>query len=324
MSGAIFKTGPAQRPGFSLLEVLVACGVLVVGLASIAAIMPAAAARLGEAAAHDRAGAVIANAFAEIHARNLVNPRLFQTGTSASAAPLYSGTCAVMFGEGTTLLPAAPNTFVVSTGAGASVLSGTWASGWLASRIDMTGSRGFFLEDDLEFLPSTEDVPYNSFVDGVREFRRGVCWAAMITPSPWMTLPADMKIAKVNVLAFQKPPTEVLDMQVVHNAGNVYQVTSASLFDGSTSTPVAFDEEFRRTFLRPCGHVLAVPISSGTIPPAWVAVGSSWINEIKNPPGAVVRIPQVAFSGNPVLSGTARVIGFEHLINVTEELVKVR
>jgi type II secretory pathway pseudopilin PulG len=334
MIALIFKAPPAQRPGFSLLEVLVACGVLVVGLASIAAIMPAAGARLGEAAAHDRAGAVIANAFAEIHARNLVSPRLFQTGTSASGAPLYSGTCAVMFGEGTTLLPAVPNTFVVSNGAGASVLSGTWASGWLASRIDMTGSRGFFLEDDLQFLPSTEDAPYNSFVDGVREFRRGVCWAAMITPSPWITLPAgaitlpaDMKIAKVSVLAFQKPPTEVLDMQVVQNAGNVYEVTSAALFDGVNSTPVALNqdfEDFRRTFLRPCAHVLAVPLTTGTVAPAWLGLGSTWITEIENPPGNIVYVPQVSFSGNPTLSGTARIIGFEHLINVTEELVKVR
>jgi type II secretory pathway pseudopilin PulG len=316
-----------NRAAFSLLEVLVACGVLVIGLASIAAIMPAAGARLGEAAAQDRAGALIANAFAEIRARHLVGPQLFQSGTLAGGDPIYSGTAAAFFGEGGLILPSVPNVFAVSTTSGSAVLSGTWASGWLASRIDMSGSRGFFLEDDLQYLPGTEDVPYNSFVDGIREFRKGVCWAAMVTPSPWITLPADMKIAKVSVLAFQKPPTEVLDMQVVQNAGNVYEVVSAALFDGTSFTAVPLNQEFedfRRTFLRPCGHVLAVPLTTGTFAPTWLGLGSTWIKEIENPPGTVVRIPQLSFSGNPTLSGTARIIGFEHLVNVTEELVKLR
>ena len=54
------------RAGFSLLEVLVACGILVVGLASIAAILPAAGSRLSEAAAQDRAVAAAAVAMSEI------------------------------------------------------------------------------------------------------------------------------------------------------------------------------------------------------------------------------------------------------------------
>ena len=116
-------------------------------------------------------------------------------------------------------------------------------------------------------------------------------------------------------------------MQVVQNAGNVYEVVSAALFDGTSFTAVPLNQEFedfRRTFLRPCGHVLAVPLTTGTFAPTWLGLGSTWIKEIENPPGTVVRIPQLSFSGNPTLSGTARIIGFEHLVNVTEELVKLR
>ncbi|MBM4058212.1 MAG: hypothetical protein FJ275_08255, partial [Planctomycetes bacterium] len=52
------------RAGMTLLEVLVACGILVMGLASVAAMLPAAGARLAEATAIDRAGTLSANCFA--------------------------------------------------------------------------------------------------------------------------------------------------------------------------------------------------------------------------------------------------------------------
>jgi hypothetical protein len=64
----------------TLLEVLVACGILVVGLASVAAILPAASSLLAEAANIDRAAALAANAAADVKARGVLRASLFAGG----------------------------------------------------------------------------------------------------------------------------------------------------------------------------------------------------------------------------------------------------
>ena len=296
MKTASGKGGRGDRGGFSLLEVLIACGVLVIGLAGIAAIMPAAGARLGEASAQDRANSAVANAFGEIKARGLVSKTLFQTGAS------YSGTAAAVFGA--TLAPLqslavpVPNVvFVTGTAFGA--------------RID-TGDRGFYLEDDTVYAAATDDPPQNSFVNGVREFNRGVCWGATVAPAPWLQSPETMKLAEVSVAVFRKPPTEVEDIQLQQIAGSVYQVTS----------PAGFDDGSRRTFLKPCGYVLSVPLTSGTVAPEWLSVNSSWGKDSTDAFGNPIRIQQVSFS-KPMTAPNVRTIGFGQLITVQKQLIKV-
>lgn len=67
------------RAGLTLLEVLVAGGILAIGLASVAALLPAASARLGQATQQDRAGMLAANARAECLNRGLVAADIFST-----------------------------------------------------------------------------------------------------------------------------------------------------------------------------------------------------------------------------------------------------
>jgi len=69
------------RGGMTLLEVLVACGILVMGLASVAAMLPAAGARLAEATAIDRAGTLAANCFADLRNRGVLKANLFTGDT---------------------------------------------------------------------------------------------------------------------------------------------------------------------------------------------------------------------------------------------------
>ena len=64
------------RGGFSLLEVLVSLGILVSALAGIAAMLPAAASRVGDATALDRAGTLAANARADLANRGLLKATL--------------------------------------------------------------------------------------------------------------------------------------------------------------------------------------------------------------------------------------------------------
>ena len=63
----------ARASGITLLEVLIACGILVIGLASVAALLPAAASVFAEATAVDRGGSLAANAAADLQFRGTVS-----------------------------------------------------------------------------------------------------------------------------------------------------------------------------------------------------------------------------------------------------------
>ncbi len=78
-----FAASLHPRAGLTLLEVLVAGGILAVGLASVAALLPAAAARFGQATQQDRAGMLAANARADCVARGLVAADIFSSSTTA-------------------------------------------------------------------------------------------------------------------------------------------------------------------------------------------------------------------------------------------------
>jgi len=82
------------RAGLSLLEVLVACGILAVGLASVSALLPAAAARLSQATQQDRAGMLAANARAECVNRGLVAADVFSNPAAACVFGELSGVSA--------------------------------------------------------------------------------------------------------------------------------------------------------------------------------------------------------------------------------------
>ena len=109
------------RAGLSLLEVLVAGGILAVGLASVSALLPAASARLGQATQQDRAGVLAANARAECVNRGLVAADIFSSATTAC-----------VFGE-------------------LAGLSGTGIAGASANLAQRTGTSAFQLADDPAF-----------------------------------------------------------------------------------------------------------------------------------------------------------------------------
>lgn len=73
MNTSYLPPSPAtnRRRGITLLEVLIAAGVLVVGLTSVLAIIPAAGSLFGEASMSDRAAALASNAAADMRFRGL-------------------------------------------------------------------------------------------------------------------------------------------------------------------------------------------------------------------------------------------------------------
>lgn len=289
----------AGRDGITLLEVLVACGILVVGLAGIAAVLPAAGSRLAQASLEDRAGAAAANAYAEIVNRGLIAVDLFGSGT----------TKACVFGQSlpTLATTATASNFIVS--ATATVLQ---------TRIDRT--RGFQLEDELVYtVPTIADTPNNSFVSGVvgpREYRSGVCWGAMLAPAQY---PANAGgIATLSIAVFKKPGNTKL-LMLTGTPAPMFLYTTGSL------RGIA-DEADCKQFLTGCSSVLALPTTSNT-PPRWVKITSSWTNPGPGTPEDATKrksfvVLNLAALGsgtaNLISSGSMTVIGFENLIRVDQ------
>lgn len=268
----------ARRPAFTLLEVLVACGILVVALASIAAILPAAAARLGDATAMDRGNALDAIALSEIQVRGLATRLLFPNaaspagvviGDSVPSAVLTTVTNSGYAGVTLTTTATANNTSLFRSGTAILTLSNTTT---LNSLADV--SRGFSIEDDVQYLPPTTTAwPVNVFAGvtgttGFRQFNRGVAWGAILTPEPWGTVSGSMTAVRASVAIFRKPSTAVA-MTLTRSGG----VGSSLFTTGTTIVPAAI----QRSRLRPCSFVLALPATTSGTGPQWLGIRSSWM-----------------------------------------------
>ena len=290
-----------RRGGMTLLEVLVACGILVVGLASIAAVLPAAGSRLAQASLEDRAGAAAANAYAEIVNRGLIAADLFGSGT----------TKACVFGQTfpTLATTATASNFIVSA-----------TSTVLQTRIDST--RGFQLEDEVVYTaPTTADTPNNSFVSGnvgPRAYRDGLCWGAMLAPAQYPAVAGG--VATLSIAVFKKPGNSKL-LTLTGTPAPMFRYTTGA------ANGIA-DEATRKQFLAGCSSVLALPLpTAANTPPRWVKITSSWTNPGPGvPENAAQRKSFVVLdlaalgsgTANLISSGSMTVIGFENLMRVDQ------
>lgn len=296
---------PVNRSGMSLLEVLVACGILVVGLASVAAMLPAAASRLSQASAQDRSVAAAQAALVEIEARQLLSRDLFASGSAA-----------LVFGLGTPQAADLPN---VGTALSRPVGVG------FPQRMDndpASDGRMYYVEDEVQYDLVAGSAPTNSFASGIRQFRRGVCWGAVVLPEPWGTGTASLNAARVGIAVFQKP-------------GAPERFALTTVFSGSTPSAMfeapggSMDDATRKQYLKPCSYVLAIP-PSNSVAPRWLAIVSSWpiwtpgVDPQKSLPTAFRftfrdEVPLNLLSGSTTLT----VIGFPNLLGVTEQVMPV-
>ena len=315
-----------QREGFSLLEVLVACGILVIGLTSVAAILPAAGARFAEAALYDRAAAAANVGMSEVLLKNVASAKLFATVPAVPPVPYVP--VAVVFGEvlpklvlvnsisGITGPPTGIRAPTFITDANGEAVADGEPAKFLTSLFDMGTSperRGFFLGDEVLYKAATASadttdvygtggLPVRSVAAnaaGVKAFKRGVCWGAMVTPYPWGVDPASMTQARVTVAVF-KSSGEIKQIPLTLVSPGVYKMTTAN-------------EATRKKFLAGCSWALALP-STGA--PQWLAINSSWKS------GAAAY---VSFRESSLPSGsTLTVVGFEGLLNVVDQLITIQ
>ncbi len=287
-------SGSTNREGITLLEVLVACGILVVGLASVASVMPAAGSRLAQATFEDRAAAAAANAYAELVNRGLMAGDVFDTGKGQASIgkACYFGAPAIS--QTMASLPQNSPAFNLLAPASSTVV---------ASRIDV--ARGFDLKDDLSFIQLTGDTPRNGFMGngtGSRDYRQGMCWWATVMPTAaappagwdlatWTQATAPGAGAVVSVAVFKKPGdgkviplTSMGGALFEHSTSKFDKLTNSNNTDNKLTG--AIDEQDRKRFLPGCSYVLALP-PAATLPPQWLKVTSSWTNPGRSQAGGV-------------------------------------
>lgn len=286
------SSGRPGRAGLSLLEVLIACGVLALGLAGVAALLPAAGQRFGAAIVADRARFVAANGHAEMLSRGL-----------ASAAACTGGARAFVFGPALTgAASAAPS--VVAAGSLGGIDPG----------------RFFVAEDDVVFEYQVRPVSYSipdrrtgersvfysggpqNVFDagglGPRKYRDSIVWGATIVP---YTTPAQPGTAAVLSIVVLRRSGEPKSISLVRNADGTYQCPEAD----------------RLQRLGGCSSVLVVGVGGADVlRPAWVSVRASW-------PGNVALDTEAL---SPEWRGQSPlvVIGFEGVVRVEHHLVTLQ
>lgn len=233
----------------SLLEVLVALGILVAGLASVAALLPAASARLADATAIDRAGTLAANAHADLRNRGILT-----AATIFPTSPVITASSSQIRVLGNAF-PDAP--FATGT----SFVSGTFFKSSPAS----LPAAAMTLQDDLQLSGS---VNLSGTANPLVTNPVSVTYAVTVVPTATGTVSVGSPV-RVGVVVFKRPNVDWIPVQLTKRGAGVFQVITSS-----TAT-AAQNELTRKRFFPSCSWSFA---TSGTAPAQsrWLRVGSSW------------------------------------------------
>lgn len=307
-----YGSGSGARDGITLLEVLISCGLLLVGLTAMASMLPAAGSRLSQASIEDRAAVLLSNAIAEMFNRGLVAADTFPSLTSGTTGVLP----AVAIGK---VLGGLPTFGVLPSGRAAADF---FVQPSDEGRTRCGSSRTFLLEDALAFgPPQVADTPTNAFLGvagspGPRDFRQGICWGATLAPGSLQPEAGDA--AELAIAIFKRDDasgeaTQAVPL-VLSRFKNCYE---------SEITP-------NGSLLRACSWVLAVPTVSGTPArrPAWFKIMSSWTWRAgESRTTRLIVGDQQAFESltdSAATGATALVFAFEDLVRVDVQTVTLQ
>ena len=227
----------ACRDGFTILEVLISAGIMVIGLACVASLLPAAAQRMSQAVSEDRAGTLAANAYADITARRSLG--------LLSASPGGMNW---------------PRTHILSLGVASSDLM-KHVTGTLHPENDNSiTSSDWEIQDALDFDESAGS-PVNTFDAGKPKTRANpMCWLATLVPDAGANNPVVAgDVAWLSIAVFKKQPS-------------ANEIVAGSLDStGILTIGGAVDDDTRRQFAKGCGSVLALGSN-----PEWIRINASW------------------------------------------------
>ncbi len=292
--------------GITLLEVLISCALLVVGLTAIAGLVPAAGTRLAQASIEDRSAILLSNALADVASRGLVAVDAFPDGTVSPEGR------AVVFGCVLDQLPALGSLPLGRESRDSFSLASSTA------RRRCGSDRTFVMEDLLVYDRSPySDAPWNAFLRdatglGPRHHRPGLCWGAMV--SPVAGAPASGRKATLSIVIFRRggtssdgEPEPPLPL-ALRRSGTFYEAaitTAESLLGG-------------------CSWLLAMP-SDPTRPARWFRIVTSWNGlDAGVPVKRLIMENQVEFAdltGSAATDSTAVVVAFAGIVTVSEQVV---
>lgn len=273
---------PTPRRGITLLEVLIAIGILAIGLSSVVAILPAAKSQATRAVVLDRASGLAANLLAD----------------AATFGLLREGALSATSGSLAIIDPAAPPGAYNSLVAPPLVLPSTLQVTLRKAGIFSTSASGnspadyhrLFTEGRDDVLvgdpPTPDDLPTHFFVDGTRAYQGRMTALLAVRPpaaapqqglasvivfhnrdvlQPIVTGEATgvtLSILPANVPAGRTFRDLVKPGVVIHAAGRFHQLTSAAI-QGDTSPMDAYVTLSTGTTFAPGTIVTLFPDSVG-------------------------------------------------------------
>ncbi len=275
-----------NRAGMSLLEVLVALGVLAAGLASVAALLPAAGARLADATAIDQACALAANTHADLRIRNVLTASMFSGSTPQA---VVSGSTIIAFATGTAIS--------VDTR-----LYPTISLTKVDVRLGVSGT--------------TTEVTDNGVCCGVM-----VVPVASTTTPITAGMPARVTVATFKQSTFQ---SQQIKLTAATGTASVLSGSNVAIFTtGSDAVADAVRKQFLGSC---AWVLASSTSGTSTSRPAWLQIGGSWTTTGSTglPVGSYVSFSDPTAVG-PLLSGsTLSVYGFTHILRVDERPATLR
>ena len=239
----------ACREGFTILEVLISAGIMVIGLACVASLLPAAAQRMSQAVSEDRAGTLAANAYADITARRSL-------GLLSATPP---GVAHWPRNQFVTMGTVAAELQKVAVGVNGESVSS------VLNTATLFPNTGWLIEDALVF-DDDGGSPVNTFdanTNGRKIRPNPMCWLATLVPDTSANDPVEAgDIAKLSIAIFKKQPSS---SEVI--LGGLGEVTPGVLTIGGNRV----DDDTRRQFVKGCGSVLALGST-----PEWIRINASW------------------------------------------------
>ena len=271
------QSAAACREGFTILEVLISAGIMVIGLACVASLLPAAAQRMSQAVSEDRAGTLAANAYADITARRSLG-FLLGNGPNKKSVTFLSHSIILDANDDPAWTPG----HVVAMGAAsAELVNGNHVAGSLHPKNNiLIRSSDWEIQDALDFDESAGS-PINTFVAGNRKIRANpMCWLATLVPDAGANNPVVAgDVAWLSIAVFKKQPS----------ANEIVAGSLAST--GILTIGGAVDDDTRRQFAKGCGSVLALGSN-----PEWIRINASWADA-----SGTHLICDKSYSGNVVL-----------------------
>ena len=238
----------ACREGFTILEVLISAGIMVIGLACVASLLPAAAQRMSQAVSEDRAGTLAANAYADITARRSL-------GLLSATPP---GVAHWPRDQFVTMGTVAAELQKVAVGVNGESVSS------VLNTATLFPNTGWLIEDALVF-DDDGGSPVNTFdtnTNGRKIRPNPMCWLATLVPVTANNPVEAGDIAELSIAVFKKQPSS---NEII--LGGLGEVTPGVLTIGGNQV----DDDTRRQFVKGCGSVLALSTH-----PEWIRVNASW------------------------------------------------